>query len=450
VLTVVGLVAVAGLVLATSFFVAAEFAYVAARRGRLEELATAGDGKAATAVEVHKRLSFMLSGAQLGITVTSLVIGFVAEPTLGRALDPLVEAIGVPESAQRGVTLTVGFLIATVAQMVIGELAPKSIAIARAEPVARVLARPTLLFMQLAGPVIRVFDGAANWLLHTVGIDPVEELHGGVSTEELDLIVLESAGRGQLTDQQAALLSRALQFGELRAASVMVPWNKVVTVADEDTGEDLRQAMEVSAHSRFPVVADGAVVGIVHAKDLLGVPAADLASVRVASLANPVTAVPEAAGLRVVLGRLQSAATELALVVDEYGAPAGVVTLEDLVEELVGDIADEHDPDDLGAEAEGAGTWSVPGGWRLDEIARVTGIDLPLGDYDTVAGLVLDHLQRVAVEGDHITVADTTVQVLETDGWAVTRVRLAPSSAGPPDPAAPNPAASADPTEPQS
>lgn len=428
-LTVVGLLAVAGLILATAFFVAAEFAFVAVRRGRLEELAAAGDGQAATAVVVHRRLSFMLSGAQLGITVTSLVIGFVAEPTLGRALRPLVEAVGVPENAQRAVALATGLVVATAAQMVLGELAPKNIAIARAEPVARALAGPTLWFMRVAGPVIRLFDGAANRLLRVVGIEPVDELHGGVSTDELDLIVEESAGRGELTRRQAALLTRALGFGTLRAASVMVPWNRVATVPDVATGEDLRQVMGHTAHSRFPVVApDGRVVGVVHAKDLLGVPADGLASVPVAALASAVVVVPEAAGLRMVLDRLRGAATELALVVDEYGASAGVISLEDLLEELVGDIADEHDPDGPEADRDSDGRWSIPGEWRLDEIARATGIELPTGDYETVAGLVLDRLGRLADKDDKVAVAGATVEVIDVDNWAIVRVRVAPTS----------------------
>lgn len=426
-LTVVGLLAVAGLILATAFFVAAEFAFVAVRRGRLEEQAAAGDRSAATAVVVHRRLSFMLSGAQLGITVTSLVIGFIAEPTLGRALDPLVDAIGVPEGARRGVALGAGLVLATVAQMVLGELAPKNIAIARAEPVARALAAPMLWFMRVAAPVIRLFDGAANRLLRGVGIEPVDELHGGVSTAELDLIVEESAGRGELTGRQAALLARALEFGTLRAASVMMPWNRVATVTCSATGEDLRRLMGETAHSRFPVVeADGQVVGVVHAKDLLGVPATELADVAVADLAAPVVVVPEAAGLRAVLAELRGRSTELALVVDEYGASAGVISLEDLLEELVGDIADEHDPDGPDAVRDNAGGWSVPGEWRLDEIARTTGIELPTGDYETVAGLVLDRLGRLADKGDVLDVAGATVEVVEVDGWAVVRVRVAP------------------------
>lgn len=432
--TVVGLLAVVGLILATGVFVAAEFAYVAARRGRLDELAAAGDRRAAVAVGVHRRLSFMLSGAQLGITVTSLVIGFIAEPTLGRALDPLLDAVGVPEGPRRGIALGLGLVIATAATMVVGELAPKNLAIARAEPVARALARPTALFMRVAGPLIRLFDGAANRLLAVVGIETVEELHEGVSIDEIDMIVEESVDSGDLTTRQAALLIRAVEFENLQAGHVMVPWNEVVTLPCDASGEELRQAMATTAHSRFPIVAsDTRVAGIVHAKDLLAVPPVEAATVTVAEMAGPMAAVPETAALPVVLDELRRKASEMALVVDEYGAPAGVVTLEDLMEELVGEIADEHDPDGPDVSRALDGSWLVPGRWRIDEVARATRIDLPTGDYDTVAGLVLAELQRMAVPGDRVVVNRVAIEVSEVDSWAIVRVRILPLPPDDPD-----------------
>jgi CBS domain containing-hemolysin-like protein len=426
-LTILGLLAVAALIAANGYFVAAEFAYVAAKRGRLEDAAATGDRKAERAVEVHKRLSFMLSGAQLGITVTSLVVGFIAEPTLGRALEPAMGALGVPDTAQRGVALAVGFVLATAAQMVFGELAPKNLAIAKPEPVARAVAGSTLVFLRLAGPLIRLFDGSANRLLRAIGIEPVDELHGGVSVEELDLIVEESASRGKLSPRQAALLERAIDFGSLHASGAMVPWNRVSTISALASCDDLR-ALMATAHSRFPVVgARGTVEGVVHAKDLLEVPTEATATTRVAALTRPALAMPERATLRSVLEALQRGATEMAVVVDEYGAPAGVITLEDLVEELVGAISDEYDPQQPEAERAGDGSWSVPGRWRIDEIERATALELPADSaYDTVAGLVLERLQRMPVVGDRVEVGDLELVVSAMDGWAVTRLRLRP------------------------
>jgi CBS domain containing-hemolysin-like protein len=426
-LTFLGLVAVAALILATGLFVAAEFAFVAARRGRLEDAASTGDAKAARAVEVHKRLSFMLSGAQLGITVTTLVVGFIAKPTLGRALEPIVGALGVPESVSFGVAVTIGFVLATAAQMVVGELAPKNLAIAKPEPVATALAGSTLVFLRLASPLIRLFDGSANRLLRALGIEPVDELHSGVSVEELDLIVEDSVAHGKLTTRQAALLERAIDFGTLHASEAMVPWNRVATIASAATGEDLRRLM-ASAHSRFPVVAaDGSVAGVVHAKDLFDIADDAFGTTTVGALARPALVVPESARLRSVLAALRRDATEMAIVADEYGAPAGVVTLEDLVEELVGDIADEYDPAALEIRQEPDGSWIVPGSWRIDEIERDTDVALPGdGAYDTVAGLVLARLQRIPSVGDHVEVAESILEVLTMDGWAVTTIRLTP------------------------
>jgi CBS domain containing-hemolysin-like protein len=424
-LTFLGLVAVAALILATGLFVAAEFAFVAVRRGRLEDSASTGDTRAARAVEVHKRLSFMLSGAQLGITVTTLVVGFIAEPTIGRALEPIVGALGVPAGIRFGLAVTVGFILATAAQMVVGELAPKNLAIAKPEPVAKALARPTLVFLRLASPLIRLFDGSANRLLRVLGIEPVEELHGGVSVEELDLIVEESVAHGKLTTRQAALLERAIDFGNLHASEAMMPWNRVATIASVATCEDLRRLM-ATAHSRFPVLGvDGGVAGVVHAKDLFDIADDAFASTTVGALARPALVVPESARLRSVLAALRRNTTEMAIVANEYGAPAGVVTLEDLVEELVGAIADEYDPVVLEVRRQADGSWIVPGSWRIDEIQRETDVVLP-GDssYDTVAGLVLARLQRIPAPGDSVEVAGSVLEVLTMDGWAVTTIRL--------------------------
>jgi CBS domain containing-hemolysin-like protein len=424
VLTALGLVAVAVITLGTGYFVAAEFAFVAARRGRLEEEAATGDRRAQRALEASRRLSFVLSGAQLGITVTTLVVGFIAEPALGQVLRPGLDAAGLPDRAVAVASTALALVLATVGQMVFGELAPKNLAIARPEPVARLVAPSMMALVRVASPVIRLFDGAANRLLGVVGIEPVEELHGEVSVEELDLIVEESAQHGELTRQQATLLANALVFGGLHAGSVMTPWNQVVTLPDTATGAELRAALS-SGRSRFPLVgADGDVTGVVHAKNLLAVPADDADGARIAELARPPLVVPESAGVRAVLGALRRETTEMALVVDEYGAPAGVVTLEDLAEELVGDIADEHDADLPGARREADGSWLVPGAWRLDEVARRTGIVLPEGDYDTVAGLLLDRLQRLGQVADRVEVEGRTLEVVAVDGWTITRVRL--------------------------
>ena len=423
-LNALGVLAVVALIVANGYFVAGEFAFVAARRSKFAEAAE-HDRKSRRAVAVHQRLSFMLSGAQLGITVTTLVLGFIAEPAIAALIEPGLGALGLSDSAAFGVAFALAFVIATIAQMVFGELAPKNLAIAKPEPVARSLAPSLLLYLRVAAPVIRLFDGSANRLLRLVGVEPVEELNNSVSAEELDLIVDSSAESGHLTTQQAALLERAINFSELEASDAMIPWNRVVTIGVDETADDLRELMS-SNHSRFPVIDDdGSLEGIVHAKDLLGVARGTYSQVKVIDLVHEVLAVPEAAGLGVVLSELRARSTEMAIVIDEYGAPAGVVTLEDIVEELVGDIEDEYDPTEPGDYSElEPGVWDVDALSRTDEIERVTGYELPEGEYDTVAGLVLDRLERIPEVGDHVVVDGVRIDVLAVEEFAIQQVRL--------------------------
>lgn len=422
------------LIAANGYFVAVEFAFVAARRSRFQEQSALGDRKATRAIAVHKRLSFMLSGAQLGITVTTLVLGFVAEPAIAGAIEPLLEAVGIPESATFGISLAIALVLATMGQMVFGELAPKNLAIAKPEPIARALAPSTWIFMRVASPLIRLFDGSANRLLRLVGVEPIDELHAAVSTEELDLIVDSSAESGHLSLLQATLLERAIDFADLEASDAMVPWNRTVTIDASASAADLRDLM-ASTHSRFPVLDDdGQALGIVHAKDLLAVDRSSYDSVQVTSMFHELLAVPEAAGLNVVLTELREHSTEMAIVIDEYGGPAGVVTLEDIVEELVGEIEDEHDPNAPGSHIElYPGVWLVAATVRPDEIERITGLELPDGEYDTVAGLVLDRLERMAEVGDKVVVDGVKIEVLEVDGFAISQVQLQVDPAGLPD-----------------
>ena len=424
--TGLGIAAVVALILANGWFVAMEFAFVAARRGPLQAAAEEGDGRAARALDVGKRLSFMLSGAQLGITVTSLVVGFLAEPSLGRALEPVMGWIGVGEGARLGVAFTVAFVVATVGQMVFGELAPKNLAIAKPEPFARALAGGAWGFMRLASPLIRLFDSSANALLRAVGIEPVEELRGGVAAEELDLIVEESARHGSLGTQEAFRLARALDFWELRAADAMVPRPRVVAVAADASGADLRRLL-AEGHSRFPVIAPGGdlddVVGVVHARDLLTLPREQRDTSTVERIMREPVIVPETVSLDEVLRALRRSRTELAVVVDEYGGTAGIVTLEDVVEELVGEIADEHDPHaDARVVALDDHRWSVPGRWRIDELTRDTGVQLPEGDYSTVGGLVMALLGHIPRPGDRVEVDGAAVEVSVMRGRTVAEV----------------------------
>ena len=429
--TALGLLAVLALILANGYFVAAEFAFVATRRGRLEELGDAGDSRAPYALRVLKRLSFMLSGAQLGITVTSLIVGFIAEPTLGQALMPIVRAVGISEAAAGGIAITVAFFLATTMQMVFGELAPKNLAIAEPDRFALLLARSVFLYTRLAAPFIKLFDNSSNRLLRAVGIEPVEELSSAVSAEELDYIIGESSRGGSLGPTTASLLRRALDFKELRASDAMIPRVHVDTIDVTATGGELQNLTVVTGHSRFPVIGEGGlddVVGVVQAQDLLRVPPQRRETAQVRVFLKPVLAIPESTPLGRLLGDMRRSHTQLAVVVDEYGGTAGIVTLEDIIEELVGDIQDEHDAAEVAVRRGADGSFLVPGTWRLDETARDTGVELPNGEYETIGGLVMERLGRVPAVGDVVTVAGTRLTVKTMDGHAVEFVDLTPVS----------------------
>ncbi|MER5604875.1 MULTISPECIES: hemolysin family protein [Micromonospora] len=442
-LILVGLLLITVLTAATGYFVAQEFGYVAVDRGKLKQLADGGDRAAARALEVTGRLSFMLSGAQLGITVTALLVGYVAEPYLGAGLADLLGLAGLSTSVSLPLSVALALIIATVVQMVLGELAPKNLAIARAEPLARALSRSTLMYLKIAGPLITLFDRAAVRLLRRVGIEPIEELPSGATPQDLEQIIAESREEGHLDAEMSDLLDRGLDFRELTAGEAMVPRVDVHTVRADEPVSRIVELLD-TGHSRFPVSgAEGVddLIGVVGIADVLGVPPAQRATTRVDAVAVPPLLVPETLPLPTVLDRLRSGHRQLACVVDEYGGFAGVITLEDLAEELVGPIRDEDDPPDRAAARQEDGSWVVPARWRIDEVADSTGIELPEApEYDTLSGLVMRELGRVPEVGDRLEIPVATdgdgpaggrrvlVEVLAVDRHVADSVRLRPTA----------------------
>ncbi|MEV4464557.1 hemolysin family protein [Micromonospora echinofusca] len=438
-LIVVGLLLIIVLTVATGYFVAQEFGYVAVDRGRLKQLADDGDKAAARALEVTGRLSFMLSGAQLGITVTALLVGYVAEPFLGAGLAELLGGAGVSTAVSLPLSVALALVLATVVQMVLGELAPKNLAIARPEPLAKALSSSTLIYLKIAGPLIKLFDRAAVRLLRRVGIEPIEELPSGATPQDLEQIIAESRQEGHLTAEMSTLLDRGLDFRGLTAGEVMVPRVDVHTVRAH---EPLSRVVELldTGKSRFPVRGTEGVddlVGVVGIADVLGVPPEKRASTLVSAVAGPPLLVPETLPLPTVLDRLRSGHRQLACVVDEYGGFAGVITLEDIAEELVGPIRDEDDPPERAPARQEDGSWVVPARWRIDEVADSTGIALPEApEYDTLSGLVMRELGRVPEVGDRLEIslpADgedgaeeprALVEVLAVDRHVADSVRL--------------------------
>lgn len=426
-----GVLSVFVLTAGTGYFVAQEFAYVSADRLALAREAAAGDRKAARALSVLGRLSFMLSGAQLGITVTGLVVGFIAEPSVSALLRPALSGLGVPDGAVSGISVVLAFVLATVVQMVLGELAPKNLAIAVPERLAKALSGSTLAYLKVVGPVVRIFDGAANGLLRKAGIEPVEELHHGATLEELGHLIGESHEQGQLPRGTAELLDHALEFSERTLHEVMVPRADAVFVRKDATAAEAIGLIGKHGHSNYPVLGDHPddVAGVLGVRELMGLAAGRLDEATAGAVARPALLLPDTLPLPGAVERMRERDDEFAVVLDEHGGVAGVVTYEDIAEELVGDIADESDTVTEVAVADGGG-WIVDAGRRLDEVAEITGIELPSEeDYDTVAGLIIDRLGRFPAIGDHlrVTLADGTVAAIDVhalDRHVPERIRI--------------------------
>lgn len=382
-----GVLVVLAITAATGYFVAQEFAYMAVDRSRLNARAADGDAGARRALSVTRRTSFMLSGAQLGITVTGLLVGYVAEPLIGDALGEALGGVGVPTGVGVAVGTVFALLLSTLVQMLFGELFPKNLAISRPEPVAVRLAGSTTAYLTVFGWLIRVFDSASNALLRVLRIEPVHDVEHSATARDLEHIVAESAESGDLPRELSVLLDRILDFPEQDVEHAMIPRSRVDVVRAGATVADVREQM-ASGHSRYPVLsADDEVLGVVHLQDVLvatdpGEPVERL--MRAPELMPTSMALPDA------LRQLAAGRNQLACVLDEYGGFAGVLSFEDLAEELVGEITDEHDTGvHAPTLAEDDGAWTMAGDVHVDEVERAVGRDLPAGDWETIGGLVI-------------------------------------------------------------
>ncbi|MGE2731664.1 hemolysin family protein [Mycolicibacterium vaccae] len=396
----VGFLVVLAITALTGYFVAQEFAYMAVDRSRLKARAEAGDSASARALTVTRRTSFMLSGAQLGITVTGLLVGYVAEPLIGRGLETLLGGSGIPTAVAVGIGGVFAIVVSTVIQMLFGELFPKNLAIARPEPLARWLALSTTIYLKLFGWLIWLFDQSSNLLLRLLRIEPVHDVEHSATPRDLEHIVAASRDAGEIPRELSALLDRILDFPTSTAEHAMVPRSRVDVVADTDTVADVLARM-ASGHTRYPVtgVERDDVVGVIHLHDLLGPVRGEDAA---AAHCRPAVIVPETLPLPNVVHELAAARDEMAIVIDEYGGFAGVVTVEDLAEELVGEIDDEHDAaHDADVIAEDGG-WLLAGDLPLDEAERTLELTLPPGDYETVAGMVIAHAVGLPDVGDTV------------------------------------------------
>ncbi|MDJ0462398.1 hemolysin family protein [Streptomyces sp. H27-C3] len=416
--------------LACGAFVAAEFSLTTIERGDLERAVERGDRGAASALKAVRSLTFQLSGAQLGITVTNLLVGMLAEPSIGKLIRGPMEGLGLSPATASTVALVIGTGLSTIVLMVVGELVPKNWAISSPLAVAKVVATPQRMFSAAFRPLISHLNNTANRIVRRFGMEPAEELASARSPQELVALARHSAKEGALEADTAELFVRTLNLAELTAENVMTPRVQVTALDLQATAEDVANATRATGLSRFPVYRGSldSVVGIAHIKDVLTVPADRRATYAVSGLLREPLLVPETLTVDRLLDRLSGKHT-MAVVIDEYGGTAGVVTLEDIVEEVVGEVRDEHDPHETpdlapaGEDADGHTLWSADGAARTDQLERV-GLRVPDGPYETLAGLLATELGRIPVVGDHIELAGWQLNVVDASGRRAARVLL--------------------------
>ncbi|MGK3948086.1 hemolysin family protein [Microbacterium sp. K2] len=418
------------LTVGTGLFVASEFALVNLDRADLEARQSRGESRLSLTISALKHTSTHLSSAQLGITLTTLLTGYTMEPALSNLLGPTLVAWSIPEAAVGPIATIVAMLVATVLSMILGELVPKNFALALPLATAKLVMPFQVAFTTVFKPAVVVLNGSANGVLRSMGIEPKEELSGARSAEELSSLVRRSASAGLLEADTASLLDRTLTFSRLTAADVMTARPSMHALAAGDSADDVIQLARRTGHSRFPVYDDDLddITGVVHLKAAISVPRDRRAEVPVGALSTDPLRVPETVHVDALISELRARGYQLAVVVDEYGGTAGLVTLEDLVEELVGEVSDEHDRTRAGV-VRGRDGITFPGELRPDELRSRAGVEVPEGDvYDTVAGYVMSILERVPSVGDEVELDTGKLQVVRMDGRRVDRIRYVPST----------------------
>ena len=419
ILIAIGLVLTVG----TAIFVAAEFSIVALdpahvddsnRRGRRVRRALA-------------TLSTQLSGAQVGITITTIGLGYTAQPAVAAMLQVPLEDTALSRTAVGLVAGAVSLVIVNVVSMIFGELVPKNLALSTPHATARATVGFNMAFTSALGFMIRSLNATANRILRLMGIEPREELPGGRSAQELAALVRRSAEAGTLDARTALLLKNTLELDDLTAIDVMTDRTRMHVLTPTDSAADVIRRVRETGHSRFPVIgaSHDDVAGLVHVRSAMQVPYAQRETVFVSTLMVDVEEVPETLEMRPLLAVLKSAPHQFALVVDEYGGTAGVVTFEDVVEELVGDVSDEHDRRRAGVYRRVNGAWSIPASMRPDELTEATGVHVPEeAAYETVGGYVMARLGRIAQPGDTLTADGVIVEVEAMSGRRIERVRI--------------------------
>jgi CBS domain containing-hemolysin-like protein len=420
------LLAVLVLVLLNGFFVASEFALVAARRSKIDQMVEEGDGKARIVQGALKDLDRYISATQLGITLASLALGWIGEPALAALIDRGLERVGIatPSGVDHSAAgIATAFAIITFLHIVLGELAPKSVALVIPEKVSRIIVAPLILFSRLMAPFIWALNGMSTWLLRLVGIAPASEAQHVHSAEELRLLVMQSRAHGQLDETDTAMLAGVFDFHEKRARDVMRPRTDMCALDVETTPAEVWDVLRRERYSRYPVYRDSPddVIGVFLAKDLWLHPDGEPWTLR--QFVREAMYVPDTRPAERVLDDLRKSRAQMAVVLDEYGGTAGIITMEDLVEEVVGDIADEYDQLTRPS-LEMDGVLELAGNLSLVDVRSDYQLRIPDGDWTTLGGYVFARLGRLPQLGDRVTAPGAELEVVALDGRRIAAVRV--------------------------
>ena len=417
------------LILGNALFVAAEFSLVALDPATIDDRARAGDTKAQSVNKALHNLSLQLSSCQVGITLTTILLGYVAQAPLQQLFERVFSNQGMATATSVGAAATLAFVITNLSSMLFGELIPKNMALAEPLSTAALVSLPLRIFTTVFKPLIVVLNETANWILRRFGIEPAEELSGARSATELSALVRRSADEGTLDVSTARLLVRSIDIGALTAVDVMTDRTRAVVLPADASAADVVALARQTGHSRFPVIGEDMddIRGFVHLRRAVAVPYESRKDVPVtsSSLLVEATQVPETIELAPLLVQLRAEGLQMAVVVDEYGGTSGIVTLEDAVEEIVGDVADEHDRRRARTRIVAGGEWMIPGSMRPDEVAREMGLDIPEeGPWETVGGWMMARLGRMPEVGDAYVENGVRAVVEAMDGRRIEQIRI--------------------------
>ncbi|MFD1178416.1 hemolysin family protein [Paenibacillus puldeungensis] len=420
------LVIVFVLVFLNGFFVAAEFSLVKVRQSRLTQLAREGNRRASYALRVNKKLDTYLSATQLGITLASLGLGWVGEPAVSELLiEPLMHQLGVSDSRLIStISVVVGFSIITFLHIVVGELAPKSLAIQKTEEASLWLSAPLLMFYKVFKPVIWLLNTAANGALHLIGIEPASESEAAHSEEEIRILMNQSAKSGVIDKDEMKLMDNIFDFSDMLAREVMLPRTDMDCLFTNLSWEENMKIVTETKHSRYPVAVEDKdqIIGFVHITDLL-LPEPEH-SENLAEMVRPILNVPESMEVSHVLRLMQKKHSQLTLVVDEYGGTAGLLTAEDILEEIVGDLHDEFEDERPEVEKLAEGAYSVDGRLLIEDVNDLIGSTIEDEEVDSIGGWLFKELEGAPAKGKKVQVGSFLFEVEESGRLRITRVKV--------------------------